>query len=207
MLLFLLCKTETFKKFQRRRNNYYEITHRWEASGTGKSMNWLFSSFFSWNTHGIFQCYFSILLHATYITWLPGNFFFPFAAIFLFCPLPLCPVLLFPFLCVSYFKFLRRWSDQPTSCLLDASHSTESSSFVDCSPQLCGPGQEAGWITKYTMWLWSVRRMGRAVSRKSVWLEQACWHLKVSDSTRGCHDFCLSGILVFYLWQQFYWRE
>lgn len=95
--MFLLCKTETFKKFQRRRNNYYEITHRWEASGTGKSMNWLFSSFFSWNTHGIFQCYFSILLHATYITWLPGNFFFSFCSNFSvlstsFMPCPLVPI-------------------------------------------------------------------------------------------------------------------
>lgn len=167
------------------------------------SLLFLFFLKHTWNLSVLFLYFVTCYLH-NMASW---EFFFPFAAIFLFCPLPLCPVLLFPFLCVSYFKFLRRWSDQPTSCLLDASHSTESSSFVDCSPQLCGPGQEAGWITKYTMWLWSVRRMGRAVSRKSVWLEQACWHLKVSDSTRGCHDFCLSGILVFYLWQQFYWRE
>lgn len=152
MLLFLLCKTETFKKFQRRRNNY-EITHRWEALGTGKSMNWLFSSFFflehTWSLSVLFLYFLTYYLH----NMASLEFFFSFAAIFLFCPLPLCPGLLFPFLCVSYFKFLRRWSDQPTSCLLDASHSTESSSFVDCSPQLCGPGQEAGWITKYTMWL------------------------------------------------------
>lgn len=149
--MFLLCKTETFKKFQRTRNNY-EITHRWEASGTDKSMNWLFSSLFFLEHTWVFQCCFSIFLHTTYITWLPWNFFFLLQQFF-------CFVHFFYALasCSHFFVFLisNSWGDQISlpHVFLDASHSTESSSFVDCSPQLCGPGQEAGWITKYTMWL------------------------------------------------------
>ena len=143
-----------------------------ELSGTGKSMNWLLSSFFSWNTHGLFQCCFSIFL--TYYLHIMASleFFFSFLFFFFrnysvlsssFMPRPLVPI------CLCFLvQIPRRWSDQPTSCLLGASHSTESSTFDDCSPQLCGGGQGAGCITRCTVWLWSVRGMGRAVSQKNL---------------------------------------
>lgn len=140
-----------------------------EPSGTGKSMNWLLSSFFSWNTHGLFQCCFSIFL--TYYLHIMAflEFFFSF---FFFCsnysvlsssfmPRPLVPISL-----CFLVQIPRRWSDQPTSCLLDASHSTETSTLDDCSPQLCGGDQGAGCITRYTIWLWSVRGWAEPFPRK-----------------------------------------
>ena len=96
---------QTFKKFQRRKNNYCEGTHRWEVSETGKSVNWLFSSFFSRNTHGSFLCCFSIFL--TYYLHIMASsefFFFLLQEYFLFSPLPLC--LSLTIRCSHFFVFL-----------------------------------------------------------------------------------------------------
>ena len=145
--------------------NFQELANPWTGSSLpffpGTHMD-SFSvvSLFSW--------------HTTYISWLPWNFSFLFFSFFFFfgnysvlsssfMPWPLVPISL-----CFLVQIPRRWSDQPTSCLLGASHSTESSTFDDCSPQLCGGGQGAGCITRCTVWLWSVRGMGRAVSQKNL---------------------------------------
>ena len=123
----------------------------------------LFFSEHTWVLSVLFLCFLDIL--PTYHGFLRV---FLLQGYFLFSPLPLC--LSCTIHCSHFFVFLVQIPEEvirsPTSCLLDASCSIDSSSFVDCSPELCSWGQGAGCIARYTAWLQNVRGMGRAVFRK-----------------------------------------
>lgn len=164
MLLFLLCKTETFKKFQRRRNNYYEVTHRWEASGTGKSMNWLFFIFLehTQTLSVLFLCFLTYYLHN--VASLQFFFLFFFLLQQLFC------FVLFLYAlasCSHFFVFLSSnswggdWISLPRVFEMPATLQTANlllTAHLSCVAE----AKEQAASQGIQFWLWSVRGDGQS---------------------------------------------
>ena len=141
---------------------------------------------------------------STYLGFLRNFFFFSRVFSVLYSSfMSFYPLELFLFSVIE-FRFLRRWSENPTPFLSEVGWSIHCSSFVNCPCQLCSLGQGANCVTSYKMWPPKMKRMGRCVGWKKH--NVICGSM-IMPMVAIAYFGWLIDILVVNLFHQFYWYE